>query len=115
MHSRASGATTLALLFCASFPAAALTPEEAWSAWQTLTADMGQTVTASGSQRNGDTLVVSNAATKVSGKEGVSIDAVIPEVKFRDRGDGSVEITFAYNNGDEAILKAKPQTFSTAC
>lgn len=29
--------------------------------------------------------------------------------------DGSVEITFAYNNGDEAILKAKPQTFSTAC
>ncbi len=29
--------------------------------------------------------------------------------------DGSVEITFAYHNGDEAILKAKPQTFSTAC
>ncbi len=29
--------------------------------------------------------------------------------------DGSVEITFAYNNGDEAIPKAKPQTFSTAC
>jgi hypothetical protein len=29
--------------------------------------------------------------------------------------DGSVEITFASHNGDEAILKAKPQTFSTAC
>ena len=29
--------------------------------------------------------------------------------------DGSVEITFASHNGDEAVLKAKPQTFSTAC
>lgn len=29
--------------------------------------------------------------------------------------DGSIEITFAYHNGDEAILKAKPHTSSTAC
>lgn len=29
--------------------------------------------------------------------------------------DGSVEITFAYHNGDEAILKAKRDTCSTAC
>jgi hypothetical protein len=29
--------------------------------------------------------------------------------------DGSIEITFAYHNGDEAILKAKRPPSSTAC
>jgi len=29
--------------------------------------------------------------------------------------DGSIEITFAFHNGDEAILKAKRETSSTAC
>lgn len=29
--------------------------------------------------------------------------------------DGSIEITLAYHNGDEAILKAKRSTSSTAC
>ncbi|MER9243908.1 hypothetical protein [Mesorhizobium sp. M0633] len=29
--------------------------------------------------------------------------------------DGSIEITFAYHNSDEAILKAIRQTSSTAC
>ena len=29
--------------------------------------------------------------------------------------DGSIEITFAYHNGDEAILRAKRATSSTAC
>lgn len=28
--------------------------------------------------------------------------------------DGTIEITFAYHDGDEAILKAKPETSSTA-
>ncbi len=29
--------------------------------------------------------------------------------------DGSIEIEFTYRNGDEAILKAKRETSSTAC
>jgi hypothetical protein len=29
--------------------------------------------------------------------------------------DGSIEIEFAYRNGDEAVLKAKCDTPSTAC
>ena len=29
--------------------------------------------------------------------------------------DGSIEIEFAYHNGDEAVLKAKRGTSSTAC
>lgn len=29
--------------------------------------------------------------------------------------DGTIEITFAFHNGDEAVLKAKRETSSTAC
>jgi hypothetical protein len=29
--------------------------------------------------------------------------------------DGSIEITFAFHNGDEAILRAKREISSTAC
>jgi len=29
--------------------------------------------------------------------------------------NGSIEIEFAYHDGDEAVLKAKPDTSSTAC
>jgi hypothetical protein len=29
--------------------------------------------------------------------------------------DGSVEVEFAYRNGDDAVLKAKRDTSSTAC
>lgn len=29
--------------------------------------------------------------------------------------DGAIEIVFAYHNGDEAVLKAKPGTSSTVC
>jgi hypothetical protein len=29
--------------------------------------------------------------------------------------DGTIDIEFAYDNGDEAVLKAKPATSSTAC
>ena len=29
--------------------------------------------------------------------------------------DGTIEIEFAYHNGDEAVLKAKRVTSSTAC
>jgi hypothetical protein len=29
--------------------------------------------------------------------------------------DGSIAIEFAYHNGDEAVLKSKPDTSSTAC
>jgi hypothetical protein len=29
--------------------------------------------------------------------------------------DGTIEIEFSYDNGDEAVLKAKPETSSTAC
>jgi hypothetical protein len=49
----------------------------------------------------------------------VAIPAVAAPVTRRDHlgtvHDGSIEIEFAYHNGDEAVLKAKRETSSTAC
>ena len=43
------------------------------------------------------------------------IDEVSGDGSAELRDDGSIEITFAYHNGDEAILKAKRNHSSTAC
>ena len=43
------------------------------------------------------------------------MDEVTGEGSAELLDDGSIEITFAYHNGDEAILKAKRDTSSTAC
>jgi hypothetical protein len=43
------------------------------------------------------------------------MDEVIGEGSAELLEDGSIEITFAYHNGDEAILKATRDTSSTAC
>lgn len=43
------------------------------------------------------------------------MDEVMGEGHAELLEDGSIEVTFAYHNGDEAILKAKRQTSSTPC
>jgi hypothetical protein len=43
------------------------------------------------------------------------MDEVTGEGSAEFLDDGSIEITFAYHNGDEAILKANRDTSSTAC
>lgn len=43
------------------------------------------------------------------------MDEVSGEGHAELRDDGSIEITFAYHNGDEAILKAVRENSSTAC
>lgn len=93
MHYRLSGATALALVLSAQ-SALSLTPEEAWAGWQSMSAAAGQTITAAGTVRNGDTLVVSGIEVGMAVPDGPVIASTIPEVSFRDLGDGSVEITY---------------------
>jgi hypothetical protein len=92
MHSRFLAATALGLIL--STPALALTPEEAWESWQAMSTAAGQSITATGTARNGDTLVVSGITMGMTIPDGPVVASTIPEVKFRDRGDGSVEITY---------------------
>ncbi|NGM44235.1 DUF2125 domain-containing protein [Rhodobacter sp. SGA-6-6] len=93
MYSRLSGATALALALSAQ-SALSLTPEEAWEGWQAMSAAAGQTISATGTARNGDTLVVSGISVGMTVPDGPVIASTIPEVSFRDLGDGSVEITY---------------------
>ena len=97
MHYRLSGATALALILSVQTyggAALALTPEEAWASWQTMSAAAGQTLVAAGTARNGDTLVVSGISMDMNVPDGPVITATMPEVSFRDLGDGSVEIAY---------------------
>jgi hypothetical protein len=43
------------------------------------------------------------------------MDEVFGEGTAELLDDGSIEIEFDYHNGDEAVLKAKREPFSTAC
>ncbi len=93
MYYRLSGATALALILSAQ-TGLALTPEEAWAGWQSMTTAAGQTMTTTGTAREGDTLVVSGISVGMTVPDGPVISSTIPEVRFRDRGDGSVEIIY---------------------
>jgi hypothetical protein len=43
------------------------------------------------------------------------MDEVSGEGSAELNDDGTIEIEFAYHSGDEAVLKAKSDTSSTAC
>ncbi|PTE15236.1 DUF2125 domain-containing protein [Pseudogemmobacter blasticus] len=91
-HWQLSGSTALVLLLTA--PAAlAVTPEEVWDNWQKLVAASGE-LTAGATQRNGDTLEVTGLTfTAKNVEEGTTFSTTLDRLAFRDRGDGSVEIT----------------------
>ena len=70
----------------------AMTPAEVWQKWKDFAASTGQTITTGSETVSGDTLVVSKAnfaATQADGKFNTAID----EIRFRDLGDGTVEVT----------------------
>ncbi|MDR7124333.1 DUF2125 domain-containing protein [Pseudotabrizicola sp. 4114] len=76
-----------------SAPAMAqVTPEEVWQGWQKMGASYGQAITADQVVRNGDTLVVSGMKIGMD-QDGARIDGGIDELRFRDLGDGTVEVT----------------------
>lgn len=71
---------------------AQVTPEQVWQSWQDLGESYGQTVSAEQVARDGNTLVVSGMQTSMAQDE-ARIEGRIDEVRFRDLGDGTVEVT----------------------
>ncbi|MFZ1482929.1 MAG: DUF2125 domain-containing protein [Paracoccaceae bacterium] len=94
-------ATALALILPAQ-SATALTPEEAWASIEALSSSYGQTVTVAGTDRSGDTLTVSGITYAMTVADGPTVTATVGSATFRDRGDGTVEIT--YPAGYEALI-----------
>jgi hypothetical protein len=106
MHSRFLATTALAVFL--STPAVALTPEEAWAGWQSMSTAAGQSITSASATRNGDTLTVTDITMGMTVPDGPVVTSILPQVTFRDRGDGSVEI--AYPPTYDVKLTAPPES-----
>ncbi len=83
----------LALLIAAQAQAQ-VTPEQVWQGWQNMGATYGQAMIADSVTRQGDTLVVSGMQVSMD-QDGAKISGKLDEVRFRDLGDGTVEVTMS--------------------
>jgi hypothetical protein len=72
----------------------AMTAAEVWQNWKDFATSTGQTVTTVSETMEGDTLVVSEASF-VSAESEAEITVEIDEVRFKELGDGSVEVTMS--------------------
>jgi hypothetical protein len=77
-----------------STPAFPITPEELWSAWQAQNASPGQRLAATGTAREGDTLVLTGVTLTVEPEGGeLSVRTEVGTVRMRDAGGGRVVVT----------------------
>ncbi len=95
MNRKLSTSTALALVFFCSAAQAAVTPEEVWESWQAFSTGAGQELTVGSAARNGDTLEVKDLAITFKDDLGGSFEANIDTLNFKDRGDGTVEVSMA--------------------
>lgn len=89
-----AGTTAFVITVGASAAYAQVTPEEVWQNWQKLGASYGQAIVADSVVRQGDTLVVSNMKISMD-QDGASLNGTLDEIRFRDLGDGTVEVTMS--------------------
>lgn len=100
--SNAISAAILAGFLCSPVMAQ-VTPEQVWQSWQKMSANYGQAIVADQVVRNGDTLVVSGMKVAMD-QDGSRIEGGIEEVRFRELGDGTVEVTMTDTYAIEMTL-----------
>ena len=71
-----------------------VTPEQVWQDWQDMSGAYGQTYKAEAVGREGDTLVVKNLNIHMD-EAGTTVDGTLAEIRFREVGDGTVEVTMS--------------------
>lgn len=95
MKSWKLGASAALLALLAVTPAqAAVTPEEVWQSWQDFLSSGGATTTTGSVARDGDTLVITDLKTSYE-QDGGTGESSIGEIRMRDKGDGTVEVTMS--------------------
>ena len=95
MHRPLGAALTAALSVQIAAPVwAQVTPEDVWQNWQKLGASYGQALVADSVVRDGDTLVVSGMSFSMDQDIG-RLTGGIDELRFRDTGNGTVEVTMS--------------------
>jgi len=88
----AAVSSALALLLTSTAASADVTAEQVWEAWTKQYSAYGYTLSDAGTRREGDTLVVSDLLLKQE-VDGSRFDMTVPEVRLRELGDGTVEVT----------------------
>lgn len=89
-----AGSSALALISATGALRADVTPEDVWANWKSMAEGTGQTITADSEGRDGNALVV-KGLTMAMDQEGGKFSGKIDELKFTDKGDGTVEITMS--------------------
>ncbi len=91
------GGAAMLLLLPQSGALADVTPEQVWEDWQAQAASYGEMMTTANVAREGDTLVVSGLriAMDVDGTGSDDVSGTLAEVRFQERGDGTVSISMS--------------------
>ncbi|WP_158589774.1 DUF2125 domain-containing protein [Gemmobacter lutimaris] len=71
-----------------------VTPEQVWENWKSLSTSYGQSMTTGSEAREGDTLVI-RGIDLTSKNEGAEAVIHLDEVRLKDQGDGTVEMTMS--------------------
>lgn len=74
--------------------AQALTSAEVWQAWKDMATSTGQTVATTSETQQGDTLVVAGVTFSMAQPD-ANITSAIDELRFKELGDGRVEISMS--------------------
>jgi hypothetical protein len=89
-------AASVAALLAAGGAEAQVTGAGLWADWKAFATGSGQSVTAASEGQSGDAYVVSNVTFTMQSPDGEgTFTTTIGELRFRDRGDGSVEVTMS--------------------
>ena len=90
-HRVLTTSTALALILTAG-SACAVTPEEVWTNWKSMTESSGAVITTESESRDGDVLTLTGLKAETVTPEGVVIATEIESVTLTDLGDGAVEV-----------------------
>lgn len=86
--------TALISLSLAGPALADVTPEQVWQSWQSLSTGYGQELKAGDVSRQGDTLIARDVQVSTQADQ-MKTEGKINEIRFKDLGDGRVEVTMS--------------------
>lgn len=88
-------ATLTAALLSSTAVHADLTAQQVWDTWKSMGTATGQTFATQSEEMSGDTLTVTGLTISQDIPDGGSFTGQVAEMKFREMGDGRVEVTMA--------------------
>lgn len=86
--------TSLVALLLGTAVQADVTPDQVWADWQASGKRWGQEITAAGTERQGEDLVVTGVRIRQD-QNGTQIDGTLDRVVLADQGDGTVLVTMS--------------------